>query len=119
MADFVQTMNDWKRMCASFNYCEECPMEYEDEWASVLCSEGGIASAKPEIAERVIAKWAEEHLEPVYPTWGEWFVSRGMLPEKWDDLTSAYMNVGCVPTLIHSHIPADIAEKLGIEPKEG
>ena len=69
--------------------------------------------------EKTIMAWAAEHPEPVYPTWGDWFVNRGMLPEKWDNLTSAYMDVGCVPKLIHSPIPADLAQKLGIEPKEG
>ena len=49
-------------------------------------------------------EWAEEHPEPVYPTWGTW------LSEKYDyDLRE----------IMYTPILADIAEKLGIEPKEG
>ena len=45
-------------------------------------------------------EWAEAHPEPEYPTWVEWFNSMG--------------GVDC-----GEPIPADIAEKLGIKPKEG
>lgn len=117
MADFVQTMKDWRRMCQFMDKeygngsCDNCPLGgcsaiYE------MCGNENFANM-----EHDIMSWAAEHPEPVYPTWGEWFVSRGMLPKQWDNLTSAYMDVGCVPNLIHSPIPADIAQKLGLRPK--
>jgi hypothetical protein len=65
--------------------------------------------------------WAAEHPEPVYPTWCEWLVDKGVV-------NVARMPVdysGGIVTEIkpsgkmYEHIPADIAEKLGIEPKEG
>ena len=107
MAEFVQTMKDWIRMCGSFKSCSDCPMMDADGWAHVLCSEGGIQSAKPEIAEKVIASWAAEHPEPVYPTWFEWMKSIGVLHT---DQTLCHRG-------LEKPIPADIAEKLGIEPK--
>jgi hypothetical protein len=85
-------------------------MQKEDGWTYVLCSEGGISSARPEVAEKVIAKWAAENPEPVYPTWVEWLAANKVIVpiELWDAF-----KVSSQP------IPADIAEKLGIEPKEG
>lgn len=52
--------------------------------------------------------WAAEHPEPVYPTWIDVLILYGVTDETgYNYLDSAY-----------NHIPADIAEKLGIEPKE-
>jgi hypothetical protein len=57
----------------------------------------------PQKYETAIMSWAEEH-PVVYPTWGTW------LGTKYDyDLRE----------ILYTNIPADIAEKLGIEPKEG
>ena len=111
MAEFVQTMNDWKRMCLSYKSCSDCPMMDEDGCAHVLCSEGGIQSAVPEIQEAVIEKWAAEHPEPVYPTWWSWLINEGVI-EKGSTYTGAFDQLKTKP------IPADIAEKLGIESKE-
>ena len=72
MAEFVQMMKDWSRMCLSFKSCGDCPMMDEDGRAHILCSEGGIRSAVPEVQEDVIIKWAAEHPEPVYPAWRDW-----------------------------------------------
>jgi len=124
MAEFVQTMNDWKRMCLSYKSCSDCPMMDEDGCAHVLCSEGGIQSAVPEIQEAVIEKWAAEHPEPVYPTWIEWLKSMGIIPyldgrvvkhDYDDNYLNGHVNVN---EIIFKPIPKDVAEKLGIEPKE-
>jgi hypothetical protein len=50
-------------------------------------------------AETIITTWVAEHTEPVYPSWWEWLAAGGLDPD--------------------DPIPADIAQKLGIEPKEG
>lgn len=56
----------------------------------------------------------------VYPTWWEWLAENGVVDV-------ARIPDGCYGAFItkiepsgkmHEHIPADIAEKLGIEPKE-
>lgn len=116
MSDFVQTVKDWKRMCGTFNSCDACPLDAEDDWASVLCSEGGIMSARPEIVEKVIAKWAAEHPEPVYPTW-EMYLAERMTADMRDGKTHNPQSVE--EYMRRTRIPADIAEKLGIQPKEG
>ena len=116
--DFVQTMKDWRRMCLSYKSCDDCPMMDADGWAHILCSEGGIQSAVPEIQEAVIEKWATENPEPVYPTWGEWLHSQKVVGVH--AMQAPSQNVYYpVEGKMNTSIPADIAQKLGIEPKEG
>lgn len=123
MADFVQTMKDWQRMCNASKSCNDCPMHKEDGWAYVLCSEGGIASARPEVAEKVIVKWAVEH-PVVYPTWFEVLERFGVVGSingepYYDSMDrEIYLKQPAFTAKAFDPIPADIAEKLGIEPKE-
>ena len=105
VAEFSEVIQQKKRMCNSVLCCK-CDI-YR------LCGEDlskctQFINNNPKKAEEVIMSWAAEHKEPVYPTWFEWFktvvtdeemLQRGMY---WD-----------------MHIPADIAQKLGLEPKEG
>lgn len=106
--DFVQTMKDWRRMCQymSEEYgdksCDRCPLEgcaaiYEDNW------EMDYADVKNKVGA-----WAAEHPEPVYPTWADWFRQIGIAPR-----TQSVFHKWLLEP-----IPADIAQKLGIEPKE-
>lgn len=109
--DFVQTMKDWRRMCdtiqsenqktSSNGWCKGCPVQgvcvIDTEIKDT--TEKGFAM----IGER-IQSWAAEHPEPVYPTWREYI----------EDYTGILMI-----DVIDDPIPADIAEKLGLQPKEG
>ena len=114
MADFVQTMKDWKRMCNAMEKLRPddsccgcrlegygCPAIYEDDnhvdYADV---------------EKNVTAWAAEHQEPVYPTW-EQFIAEMYLRSG----RTKYHNI--TEWKINERIPADIAQKLGIEPKEG
>jgi hypothetical protein len=54
-----------------------------------------------------IMAWAAEHPEPVYPTWGEWLNTYGVVSDNF------FSNAKMLDP-----IPADIAEKLGVKPKE-
>ena len=104
MADFVQTMKDWRRMCQFMDKeygnssCDNCPLGgcsavYE------MCGKENFTNM-----ERDISAWAAEHPEPVYPTWYEYLTD--MYPATWNMIKD-------------KPIPAYIAQKLGIEPKEG
>ena len=57
-------------------------------------------------------QWAAEHPDPVYPTWGEWLVKMGVA-----EIGSGML--GIQPAIAEQPIPADIAGKLGVKPKEG
>lgn len=104
MADFVQTMKDWRRMCKYYdekngnNSCDFCPLNgcnaiYEDDGNTDYSD-----------IEEKVAAWAAEH-PVVYPTWAEY-------------LMHVYQDVSYA-RILGETIPADIAEKLGIEPEEG
>ena len=109
MAEFVQTMKDWKRMCSAMeklhpnDSCAGCRLEgygcpaiYEDN-SHVDYSD----------VERNVTAWAAEHPEPVYPSYLEVF---GWAHKKtWAEIKDILANP----------IPADMAQKLGIEPREG
>lgn len=105
MADFVQTMKDWKRMCNAMGYedeysaCEKCPLKgfgcpaiYEKECDGINW----------DFIEKEVTKWAAEHPEPVYPTWENWLTSLGV--QTYNELSNP--------------IPAHIARRFGIIPKE-
>jgi hypothetical protein len=109
-------MKDWRRMCQFMDKeygnssCDNCPLSgcsavYE------MCGKENFTNM-----ERDISAWAAEHPEPVYPTWYDYLHSIGVLYKK-------HTAGGDVPEIhwgnMMTPIPADIAQKLGIEPKEG
>lgn len=120
IVDFVQIMKDWRRMCQFMDNeygnssCDNCPLGgcsaiYE------MCGKENFANM-----ERDISAWAAEHPEPVYPTWGEWLEKQGVvktvLSPRYDENRALYYT----PMYeITNPIPADIAQKLGLKPKEG
>ena len=106
MAEFSDVIKQFKRMCKSISPAKctrgECPMGCENIGQ---CRK--VAFERPSDFEQRVMSWAAEHTETIYPTWFEWFktvisdeemLQRGLC---WD-----------------MQIPADIAKKLGIEPKE-
>ena len=132
MSDFVQTMKDWRRMCAAYSTddddcCKGCPvLDYRDHGCSAIFEMDVVDWKK---YENAIAKWAAEHPEPVYPTWGEWLMEQMVIAErmrpKYDYTNGEYTDelerTGeyiAIDSEMKKQIPADIAEKLGIEPKE-
>ena len=119
MADFVQIMKDWRRMCKAYTTdddetcCAGCPimaLEYSEHGCDAIFSDWA-ESADWEEVEDIIKTWAAEKPAPKYPTWWEWLVAN--VPGT--DADSIYM---AVQVLNRTRIPYDIAQKLGLEPKE-
>lgn len=122
MADFVQTMKDWKRMCSAMeelhpnNSCAGCRLEgygcpaiYEDN-----------SHVDFRNVEKQVSAWAAEHPEPVYPTFAEWLCSIGVtISDRPFPVPNIPVYVFQVNAKMFEPIPADLAQKLGIEPKEG
>lgn len=123
MAQFSEVMRQAKRMCKAFSdgHCSECPIGNAN---ALECGITVTSEMDCKDVERRVMQWAAEHPEPVYPTWREW--QHSMFPDT---------NVDIFPCTFGSHdrfncaeitcdkcmerqIPADIAEKLGIKPKE-
>ena len=125
MAEFTEVMRQARRMCKeqqNINCCVRCPIN----------KNGCMVAADAEYvdyadAEQEIMHWAAEHPEPVYPTWNEWY--RKNFPDAYYDSKRICPMVFACKRNCDSEtncdkcrdrpIPADIAEKLGIKPKEG
>jgi len=103
VAEFQNVMKQFDRMCKANAGCVNCPLDDRDG-EIYRCSIGAFVNNSERI-EREIMSWAAENPEPVYPTWGEW------LQRMYNSMN--YAGIFITP------IPADIAQKLGIEPKEG
>ena len=130
MAKFGVVMHDWSRMCKHFwsgdptvECSEECPLN--EVWCPMMnepVMDAGEFDA--EKLESVVTKWAAEHPEPVYPLWGEWLTSIGAARRVPTGIPVQLANGDIVDppydieVNLYDHIPADIAEKLGIEPKD-
>ena len=123
MAEFLEVMRQAQRMCDTYD-CDHCPLTYE----SVLCalaSDKDLTYAVIKKFESKVMQWAKDHPEPRYPTWEEWYTEN--FPDARRTLTpctfAPISEVRCAETNCRAcrsrPIPADIAKKLGIRPKEG
>ena len=109
MAEFQEVARAYIRMCDSFgSTCTGCPINIRDNDIYVCRNK---VLKNPEEYEADIMLWAAEH-PVVYPTWSEWLMSIGVI--------SGLFPKGAIDALgnLKQPIPADIAEKLGLRPKE-
>jgi hypothetical protein len=114
MAEFQEVIKQYKRMCDN-NDCCDCPFFDTTELSyykfNNFCNI--LVLAHPEVYESLIMQWASKNPEPVYPTWKEWLLAAGYAKEIDDSF-------GCKMTNFawNTPMPSDIAQKLGVEPKE-
>lgn len=118
MAEFQEVTKLWRRMCISMDgndtyKCERCPLGDEH-----ICSFeiSDIQDDEIHRVEEKVMSWAAEHPEPVYPTWAEWLHDNGIILDARQHNENEHWLLGIEAM---RPIPADIAQKLGIEPKEG
>lgn len=120
MAEFQEVMHQWRRMCDAMgkeygkDACDFCPVYINED-----CACDAIYDIPNDMdwwhTEQMVMEWAAEHPEPVYPTWWEWLYNIGAVARKLKpDVAEMVIDTGLLEP-----IPADIARKLGIEPKEG
>ena len=122
MTDFVQTMKDWYRMCRVFSVkdleCEGCPLlefSFDGHGCDAIFSEFADHADWSRLQE-IVESWADEHPAPVYPTWGEWLLEQGVIRAGTESRNGFIYQT--VSPVIFERIPADIAGRLGLEPKE-
>ena len=128
MAEFWEVIRQAHRMCDAYD-CDHCPITCE----SVLCalaSDKDLTCSVIKKFESKVMQWAKEHSEPQYPTWKEWqeenFPDIGsklkpcnfMMAGKWLNIIGGGCDCLTCDDCIRQPIPADIAKKLGIRPKE-
>ena len=122
MSEFTDVMRQARRVCKAHEDCESCPI-----WDSAkeFCRIDTEYHSDDGAIESIIMKWAKEHPEPVYPTWREW--QHSVFPDAHKHITPCTFGSRdrfkcegktCY-VCMEQQIPADIAEKLGIKPKEG
>jgi hypothetical protein len=110
MAEFQEVMRQWGRYCKGYTEnhnddCDGCPFEINGSCNSYAKDNAQYA----EQIEKHVMSWAAEHPEPVYPTWGEYIRSiTGLDPVEVNGMRLALTRT----------IPAEIAQKLGLGPKE-
>lgn len=115
MADFTIVMHEMQRMCEAFikKDGQNCPLINNPVCGSPVDMDGkDIAKA-----EAAIMVWAAEHPEPKYPTWYEYLVKERILVPRENYARYDLWNL-LISQLQGTSISAEIAEKLGIEPKE-
>lgn len=124
MAEFMEVMRTARRMCNDMDECEVCPL-YDGFNECCLLSDGSLCHMDSDFAryEADIMKWAAENPELRYPTWREWQQEHFPDAAGWMRPCNfiSFQDAGCMN---HSscqrcaewHIPADIAQKLGIQP---
>ena len=123
MAEFTEVMRQAKRMHDMYNRggysCADCPLDCSDG----RCMLDFDDKFKPEEVERYIMDWAAEHHEPVYPSWDEAWKNlfpgavKAPCPRAFFGC-ECMVDIGCAKCGSRP-IHAEIAEKLGIKPKEG
>lgn len=121
MAGFQEVMRQWKRLCMEShgeNACANCPCS-KDEYA-LFCD--AIYDTPNDtnwpFIETAVMSWAAEHPEPVYPTFAEWMYDSFL---KWCQRNypgRAKDEKAWFDYIYETRIPAYIAEKLGLQPKE-
>ena len=114
MAEYVEVMKQKKRMCNS-TLCCKCNIFHFAGEDIGNCQQ--FISNNPSKAEEIIMSWAAEHPEPQFPTWKEWLEEQRVVVH-FDSVNNKGTKVKWELTnKSNCPIPADIAEKLGIEPK--
>ena len=112
-------------MCKTFSdsHCSECPIGNADV---LECGITGTSEMDCKEVERRVMQWAAEHPEQVYPSWNEWYTKnfpdayydgKRICPRIFRGGESCDGETDC-DRCRNNRIPADIADKLGIKPKE-
>lgn len=130
MAEFTVVMRQAKRMCDAHSACGMCPLGNSTSACDGNKRLGCIASkCEAPAIERIVMDWAANNPEPVYPSWNKgWrliFPNGSQQAPCPADFDVRYKPDGgcslCASCDVCKErpIPAEIAEKLGIEPIGG
>ena len=121
MSDFVQTMKDWRRMCnaqiklRNCDSCSGCPLE--DCSCLPIYYDVNESDTDYAFVEHEVLAWAADHPEMEYPTWGEWFIEKGILPDGYYHATNDLYLLNILEKAMQTQISADTAQKLGVKPR--
>ena len=122
MAEFQEVMREHRRLCKNGNDCASCNLSSQNNTYGMSCTL--FLSLHSDLAEAFIMSWADEHPEPKYPTWKEWFSSNKFPGNGGVFYPCVFQKASCDDCinecenchLLDKQIPEDIAKKLGIKP---
>ena len=125
MAEFVEIVNQARRICEYYSKdedCDSCPLSIEKTGRDDgLCLTITSIDAQDAIEiERIVTEWAKEHPEPTYPSW----------EDAWKSLFPNVVDTPCPNECFGEECPGNmdciecvkrpmnkyVAEKLGIKP---
>ena len=121
MSEFTDVMRQARRMCKTQEDCESCPIW---DTADFSCKIDTAYYSDDSVIENIVMQWAKKHPETVYPTWREWQNStfkdahKHITPCAFGSRDRFKCEGKTCIECMEQQIPADIAEKLGIKPKE-
>ena len=123
MTEFSKVMKDWRRMCDSYDECDNCSLVHLTGGCRAIFEDFAQDTDWNCIAD-VVEQWAKKH-PLVYPTWREYLTSIGVLPKQYclaigknEDYGFDFQGFEEGVKLTNTRISEDIAKKLGIKPKE-
>ena len=61
MAEFQKVINEWVRMCMSYDGCLDCEIQKTKNLADNIRTCAIWVKNNPEAAERIIAEWSKNH----------------------------------------------------------
>lgn len=120
MAEFIEVMRQARRLCDAQRNCSRCPLRSEE---GTYC--GGIDTLRDRddaTTEKTVLAWAAAHPEAVYPSWAEY--QDEMFPDHTRKICPMMFGVECLSCNAvcedcrNKPMPAEIAEKLGVRPRE-
>lgn len=125
MAEFVEVMRQAQRLC-EMEECRKCPL-YNFSAGDCMMTLSYSCETDVDYAEveKIILQWAEENPEPVYPSWAETW--KQLFPDACgipciEYCGRKYRALNCARITCNTckdrPMPAEIAKKLGIQPKE-
>lgn len=122
--EFKTVIKEARRLCKSRDLCNGCPLLLADE----VCFFDSVGDLNINIdlerIESIVMQWAKENPEPKYPTWIDWqqktfpTAATMICPKIYMSKEEASCFGQSCFECTHSPIPKEIAEKLGIKPKE-
>lgn len=118
MAEFQVVAKELERMCNTYHTVsgkcgtDECPLYCEDLCYAQAMVMVHVHSDDACILEKVVMAWAAEHPEPVYPSIAKCLEQFGIIIRRDGSLEADFFKA-------HEPMSADLAEKLGVKPKEG
>ena len=126
MAEFSEVCKQWRRMCESHICPRKGKPTFEDMCPIILQSRHFSCSIPIEHLlkveefvsiehllelEEIVMEWAAEHPEPVYPSIAKYLEQFGIIIRRDGILEANFFKA-------NEPMNADIAQKLGLEPKD-